>query len=147
MFQFCRERVLGIEPQGDFDERAREILIDAPVAILIDIGQRAAGDPAANNQVVELARVRPQASPDVALAFPVSELREGHAQILIEIRKRERRICPSVFRYALSKRVQRQIFHQLSEHQFPACIQRPSEKSGSFQHIEFRDTLARDLCS
>jgi hypothetical protein len=132
MLQFYPERVLGVEPTGYLDEREREILIDAPVAILVGIGQCAAGDPAANAQVVELARMRPQTSLDVAQAFPVSELREAHAQILIEMRKRERGICPSVFRYASPECVKRQIFHQLSEHQLSRMHRTTSRKIRKF---------------
>ena len=117
LLQLHPEPVLGIESAGDVDERIREILIDAPVAALVGAGQRAAGDPAANAQVVELARLRAQAGLDVAQAFAVGELREHYAQKLIEVRERERRVCPRVFRHAPSKRVQRQMLHQLREHQ------------------------------
>jgi len=76
LLQLHPEPVLGIESAGDADERIREILIDAPVAAFVGVGQRAASDPAANAQVVELARLRAQAGLDVAQAFPIGQLRE-----------------------------------------------------------------------
>ena len=147
LLQLHPKPVLGIESAGDVDERIREILIDAPVAAFVGVGQRAAGDPAANAQVVELVRLRTQAGLDVAQAFPVGELREDHAQILIEVRDRERRVCSCVFRHAPPKRVRRQMFLRCSiscaNTRLPVCIEPPPGKPGSFQHVEIGDAHVR----
>ena len=58
-----------------------------PVAGFVGIGQRALGDVATDAQVVELGLVRAQAGFDVAQALAVSELREGHAEKLVEMRE------------------------------------------------------------
>lgn len=46
--------VLGVEPAGDLDQAGREVLVDAPVALLVGIRQRTAGDPATDAQMVQL---------------------------------------------------------------------------------------------
>ena len=64
-----------------------EARVDAPVARRVGVGQRVAGDGAANPQVIELGGLRSQARLDIAQALPVGQLRKGHAQILIETRE------------------------------------------------------------
>lgn len=117
MHQFQAEAVLGIEFVRCLDQAEGEILINAPVAVLVGVGQRALGNAAAYAQMVELGGMRAQTGLDVAQAFPVSQLREGHAQELIEVRESERRIAPRVFCHASSEGVQRQMIHQLGKHQ------------------------------
>ena len=62
----------------------REVGVDAPVAHRVGIGQGVARDAAANAHVIELARLRSQTRFDVAQALAIGQLRERHAQELIE---------------------------------------------------------------
>ena len=117
MRQFQAEAVLGIEFARCLDQAESEILIDAPVAVLVGVGQRALGNAAANAQVVELGGMRAKTGLDVAQAFAVGQLREGHAQELVEVRESERRIASGVLGHAAPEGVQRQMIHQLGKHQ------------------------------
>jgi hypothetical protein len=67
--------------------------------------------------MVELGGMRPQAGLDVAQAFPVGQLGEGHAQELVEMRKSERRITPWVLGHTTPESMQWQVIHQLGKHQ------------------------------
>ncbi len=87
LFQFHRKAVAGVKLSGGLDQAHREIHIDATVALLVGIGQRALGDVASDAQVIELGLVGAQTGLDVAQTFAVSQLRERHAEKLIEIRK------------------------------------------------------------
>ena len=69
------------------DQDLREVGIDPPVARFVGVGQSGARHLAAKSQVVELAAYRAQACFDVAQAFAVSQLREGHRQKLVPARK------------------------------------------------------------
>src|SRR5450755_1765961 len=65
----------------------REIGEDAPVVSFIGVRQGRAGNPTTESHVVELAAHRSQARLNVAETLAVSELREGHRQILIPARQ------------------------------------------------------------
>ncbi len=117
MLQLDAEAVLGVELAGRLDQAEGEVLVNAPVARLVGVGQGAAGDATTNAQVIELGGMRAQAGLDVAQAFPVGQLREGHAQELIEVREAECRVATGILLHAASKSVQRQMIHQLGEHQ------------------------------
>ena len=119
MRQFQAEAVLGIEFARRLDQAEGKILIDAPVTALVGVRQGAAGNTAANAQMIELGFVRTQTGLDVAQALPVGQLREGHAQELIEVRESERRIAARVLGHAAPEGVQWQMIHQLCEHQLP----------------------------
>ena len=82
--QIHLQRFVGIEPAGDADQRLRELVVDVPVARFVGVGQCAAADVAPHAQVVELGGLRAQARLDVAQALPVGQLREGHAQELVQ---------------------------------------------------------------
>jgi len=66
------------------DEGAGNIGIQAPVALLVGVGQGIAGDAAAQSQVVEFVLVCAQGDLDVAQAFAVGELGEGQTEELVE---------------------------------------------------------------
>jgi len=81
------------------------------------------------SNVIELARLRAQARLDVAQAIAIGELRERHGQVLIEARERFDFVFAPVTRYAATKRRQRQMLHDLREHQLAykhPCPQRVS---------------------
>jgi hypothetical protein len=79
--------------------------------------------------MVELAALCSQARFDVAQAFPILQLREGHAEVLIEARKALDLVLGSTTRDAATKRVQRQVFHGLRENQLPR-VYRPRRLPG-----------------
>src|SRR5215470_19447583 len=87
MVEIHAKWVLGVKWPGDADQMQREIGEDAPVVSLVGVGQRRARNPTAESHVVEFAAHRSQAGLDVAEAFAVSELSEGHRQILIPARQ------------------------------------------------------------
>ncbi len=84
---------------------------------LVGVGQGAAGDSAANTEVVELGPLRAQAGLDVAQAFAIGQLCEGHAQELIEVREPLNRIAPRILGHTASEGMPWQMIHELSEHQ------------------------------
>ena len=111
LFQFQTEVVAGIQLSGCLDQTQGEIPIDAPVACLVGIGQGTFGNAAANSQVVKLRRMRTQTGFDVAKALPVGQLGKGHAQKLIQVRKRQRRILSRIPFHASPKGLQRKAIH------------------------------------
>ncbi len=74
---------MGVENARALDERLSQVMIDAPVTILVGVGQGAMGDAATNSQVVELLLAGAQASFYVRQAIPVSQLAKGHAKKLV----------------------------------------------------------------
>jgi hypothetical protein len=117
--QFHRKAVLRIERSRGVDQAQCEVLVDPPVPLLVGIGQSTALNAAANPQVIELGRVGPQAGFDVAQALPERQLRERHAQELIEVGNAECWIPAGVLGNSASERMQRHMIHQLGEHQLP----------------------------
>lgn len=115
--QLHRKAVVRIETACDVNQAQGEVLVDAPVALLVGIGQCAARNTTANPQVIELGRVGPQAGFDIPQALAVRQLRECHAQELIEMRETECWIPTGVFGNAAPERVQWHMIHQLGEHQ------------------------------
>ena len=83
LLQIDANRIVGIQRSGDADQHLREIGEDAPVVRFVGIGQRRARHLAAESHVIQLALHRTQTGLDVAQAFAIGQLREGHGQILI----------------------------------------------------------------
>ena len=110
-----RQRVIGIKPPRDADQVLGEVGIDAPVAHGVGIGQRVAGDVAAETQMVELGRLRTKASFNIAQALAPGQLRERQAQILIKAREPLDLVLAIVAGHATTKRRQRQMLHELGK--------------------------------
>jgi len=83
LFQFHRERLVGVQLPGFVDQDLREIGIDPPVPLLVGHGERVAAHAAADAHVVELVGQGAQAGFDVAQALAKGELREGHRKELV----------------------------------------------------------------
>ena len=64
-----------------------EVAEDAPVAMLVGIGQRGAGDTTTKAHVIELGLLSPQADFDIAQTFAVGKLGKGQTEELIAARK------------------------------------------------------------
>ena len=74
--------VVGIESPGLADEDLRERFVNAPVAILVGIGQIGSGDVPANPHGVEMSATA-QTGFDVPKTLPKSDLRKSHREKLI----------------------------------------------------------------
>jgi len=117
-FTVDAKRFFGIKTTGDSDERLCKVGVDAPVAHFVGIGQGAARNPTLDAHVVELIRLSTQTRLDIAQALAVGQLREGHAQILIDTGERLDLVFSAVARNATTKRGQRQMLRDLREHEF-----------------------------
>ncbi len=80
--EFHPDRLFGVEPACGADQRLRELVVDAPVALFVGIGERAAADVPPQAQMVQLGGLRAQTRFDVAQALPIGQLREGKTQVL-----------------------------------------------------------------
>ena len=132
LLQLHTEAVLGIEPTRHLNQGQGEILVDAPVAPLVGVGQGAPGDAATDAEVVQLARMGPQTGFDVAQVFPVGQLGEHPAQIRVEVREGERRVLARIPRHTAPERGQRQMLHQLGEHPLARMHSTTPEKIRKF---------------
>ena len=72
LLQFHSKAVACVKLSGDLNEAYRKIRVDAAVALLVGIGQRALGDIASYAQVIELGLMGAQTGFDVAQALAVS---------------------------------------------------------------------------
>ena len=100
------------------DQGVGEITIDAPVTLLVRIGQGAAGDVSADAEVIEFALLGAQTHFDVAQAFTERQLRECHAEILVEVREGFGRVARWITCHAAAERVEGEEVHKLGEDQF-----------------------------
>ena len=117
VFQINSKRVTRIKVPR-LDNQGVGKIINLPVAFLVGIGQTAARDVTANAEMVKFGLVRAQANFDVTQALAEGQLREGHAQILIQMGERFCGVVRRVTRDAATKCVQRKKIHQLRENKF-----------------------------
>jgi hypothetical protein len=117
LLQLQPKRVVGIEPTGDLDQRLGEVGIDAPVAYAVGVGQRVACNHTAEPHVIELRTLSPQADLHLAQTLPIGQLCERHAQELVEATEPLDLMLTVVPRDAPAKPMQRQMIHDLGEHQ------------------------------
>ena len=132
VLQIDAEGLVGIERPRDADQALREVGVDAPVAHGVGIGQRIARDRRANAEVIELGSLGAQTRFDVAQALAKSQLRERHAQKLIQAGERLHLALALIATDASAKRRQRKMLHQLREHQL-ALIHRSPPRSRASQ--------------
>ena len=118
VFQINSKRVTRIKAPRLDDQGVGKITVNLPVAFLVGIGQIAARDVTANAEMVKFGLVRAQANFDVTQALAEGQLREGHAQILIQMGERFCGVVRRVTRDAATKCVQRKKIHQLRENKF-----------------------------
>ena len=101
--QFHGKAIARVKRPGLRDEHLGEVGVDAPVARLVGIGQRVAGDFTANAHVIQFASGHAQTCLDVPQTFPVRELSEGHAKKLIPTREALYLVIATVTFDALAK--------------------------------------------
>jgi hypothetical protein len=83
LVQIHADRIVRVQRPGDGNQYPGEVREDAPVAGFVGVGQRGAGNLAAQPQVVELRVTRAQARFDVAQTFAISQLGESQTEKLI----------------------------------------------------------------
>ena len=83
LFQFDAEGVRGVKFSGFRDEDLSEVGINTPIPVLIGIGQGVAGDLSPDAQMIKSGLGCPQTGLDISQTFPVGQLGEGHAEILV----------------------------------------------------------------
>src|ERR1700738_2810644 len=119
LLQIHAQRVARIKFAGLRNEKRGEIGIDAPVAVLIGLGQCVACDLATNADVIQFGLHGVQTDFDVAQAGSVGQLSKGHTQELIEARKLAGAIVASVFADAAVEIALGQEGHQLRKQKRP----------------------------
>ena len=129
LLQIDTKGFVDIEWPRDADEALREIGVDAPVAH--HIRERIACDRRANPEVVQLRALGAQTRLDVAQALPKGQLRERHAQKLIQTGERLNLAFPAIPRHTSTKRRQRKVLHQLRKNQFAVVHQSPLQSRAS----------------
>jgi hypothetical protein len=112
-----QQRVIGIKLAGLRDQRCREVSVDAPVPHLVGLGQRRAPHLATDAHVVELAGLRIEARDRVAQAIAIGELGERHAAELVLAAEALDKAVAAVAVDRAPQRVERQMLHELREHQ------------------------------
>jgi len=102
-----------------------EIGVDAPVVTFVGVGQSASGDSSMQAGVIQLRSHRSQTRFDVPQTFAVGQLRECHAEELVEARETTiSRVAP-VATNALVEFVPWKEIHQLSKNELPVVHSPP----------------------
>ena len=109
------EVVVQEQRPGEANQLVGQLLVDAPVPVLVGLGQGVAGDVTANAQMVQLAAGRAQAQFDVAQALPPGQLGKGQAEELIPAGERADAVVALIAGDAAGEQVVRDMVHQLGE--------------------------------
>ena len=88
IIEFQSQVFVGIQGSGQSNQGMGEVGVEAPVALLVGVGEGIAGHAAAQSHVIQFVLVRPEANFNIAQALAVSELGECHTQELVETGKR-----------------------------------------------------------
>ena len=81
--QIDTERLVDIQPSRNADQLLGEVGVKAPIPNRIGVGQCIARHRTAKPYAIELYRLAAQTGLDIEQTFPLGQLRESHAQILI----------------------------------------------------------------
>ena len=137
--QFHAEALVDVERTGLDDQPLSQLEVDAPVARFVGISQRRASDRRADAHVVKLAGLSRQTHFDIAQAFAVGQLREGHDAKLLGATKAARPVIAAVTIDDPMEGLPRQEVHDLRE-------QRLAEVHGD-SGVEKPGTLAQTAIS
>ena len=118
MLQFHRKGIVDVQAPGGPDQDLGEVGVNAPVAVLVGVGQGVPGDPSPDAHVIQLRSDGPQAGLDVAQTLPERQLREGHAEELVETGKTQDLVVAPIVADALAEIVEGKKFEQLREDGF-----------------------------
>src|SRR5229473_891729 len=132
ILQIDAEGFLCIQRSSDADQALSEVGVDTPVAHGIGMGQRIARHGRTNSEVIELGTLCAQANLDVPKALSVGQLREGHAQELVQAGKRLHFKLTVITCHATAKSGQRKMLHELREHQL-ALVHRSTLRNAAPQ--------------
>ena len=113
LIQVYADGIGRVQRSSDADQDLRELGIDSPVMRVIGVGERGPRHAAMKTHVVKLAAQRPQTRFYVAQAFPVSQLRERHRQILVPAGEASRPGIPAVASYTTAELAIWEETHQL----------------------------------
>ena len=138
--------IMCVQRPRDADQHLGEIGIDAPIVTLVGVGERGACYLPAESNVIQLTAHRAEACLDVAQTFAVSQLREGHRQILVPARETSPVRVTAITGDTLLKLVGGQVRHELSEYSLadmhPHCRQsQPCPRRqfwGNFRRKKFK---------
>ena len=117
VIQCQAEWIFGVKQSRYPDQIMCEVAEDAPVVCLVSIGQRGPRHLAAKAEMIQLSLHRPQARFDIPQAFAVSELSEGHCQILIPTREAPVMVITVVTGYTFLKLLVGKMRDQFGEHE------------------------------
>lgn len=119
LIQFDTEIIGGVKFSGFCNEDLREVCINPPVSCLIGMREGIAGDLPPDAQVIKSGLGCSQTDLDISQAFPVGELGEGHAEVLVPAGKADHLVIAVVSIDAFSELVCGDKVHQLSKDRFP----------------------------
>ena len=97
------------------DEDLGEVGVNPPVAILVGLGQSVSGDGSPKAEVVEFRFYGIQTRFDIAQALAIGQLRERHAEELIEARETPNATISLVLSDATAELTLGQAVHELGE--------------------------------
>ena len=113
------EILAAIKLPGSPDERLRDFGPDAPIAVLVGIGQSRAPHRLAEAHRIKSRTVRPKACLDVPQVFAPGQLREGHGPELLGAGKTPDPRVAAVSRHDSPEARPWHEIHQLREHRLP----------------------------
>ncbi len=113
--QINAEGLVDIESASNADQMLGEISVDAPVPHRNSVGRCAAGHGTAKPHVIGLDRLASQAGFNIAQAFPIGQLGEGHAHVVVEAGDLFDLVRAPIVGHAATKVGQRQMHHTLCE--------------------------------
>mgnify|MGYP001328468049 FL=1 len=128
--QLHAERFVAIEIAGGGNQDAGEVGVDAPVAMLVGVSQRVAGNLSPKTHVIQLGLLGAQTGFDIAKTFAVGELSKGQTQELIPAGEILDVAIAVVTIDAKLKLVGRKQVHQLRENGSAKIHQLPPEQAG-----------------
>jgi hypothetical protein len=111
--QFYAEVLVDVERASLDDQPLSQLEVDAPVTRLVSIGQRRASHRCADAHVVKLASLSRQTHFDIAQAFAVGQLREGHDAKLLGATEAARPLIAAVSIDDAMEGLPRQELHDL----------------------------------
>lgn len=115
VLQVDAKRVVCVKRSRYADQALREIGVDTPVAYRVGIRERVARHRRTNTEVIKLRLLGTQTGFDIAQALAKRQLRKGHAQEVIQARKRFHFVLPLIAIDTTLKCRQRQVLHELRE--------------------------------
>ena len=137
--QIRRQRLAGIQSPGAHNQLLGQRGVDAPVAMRVGIGQRAAPYHTVKPEMVEAFRPGAQAIHDVAQALAPGQLRIGHAEKLVPARELLNLVVAGELPHTPLELLRMNQRHQLSENGL-SCVH-PASLAAEASSREPQDQL------